>query len=264
MVNSNPETVSHRLRHLRPPLLRAPDGRGRAQHLRAEQPVGVIVQFGGQTPLNLARAARGGGRADHRHQPREHRPGRGPRAVPPSHRAARAEADAQRLGATRRRGGAADRRADRLPGAWSGRASSWAAGRWRSSTTSRAWPRTWTEAVEASPEHPILIDKFLEDAIEVDVDAVCDGAATIVGGVMEHIEEAGIHSGDSACAIPPYSLGDDQVERLQGADAAPWPRPGRARADEHPVRRQGRRRSTCSRSTRGPRGRCRSSRRRPG
>ncbi len=70
-------------------------------------------------------------------------------------------------------------------------------------------------AVEASPEHPILIDKFLEDAIEVDVDAVCDGQRTIVGGVMEHIEEAGVHSGDSACAIPPFSLNDDTIGRLK-------------------------------------------------
>ena len=61
--------------------------------------------------------------------------------------------------------------------------------------------RYMTEAVEASPEHPILIDKFLEDAVEVDVDAICDGTRTIVGGVMEHIEEAGIHSGDTARAI---------------------------------------------------------------
>ena len=70
-------------------------------------------------------------------------------------------------------------------------------------------------AVEASPEHPILIDKFLEDAIEVDVDAVSDGKRTIVGGVMEHIEEAGIHSGDSACAIPPFSLSNDVIVRLK-------------------------------------------------
>ena len=70
-------------------------------------------------------------------------------------------------------------------------------------------------AVEASPEHPILIDKFLEDAIEVDVDAVCDGQRTIVAGVMEHIEEAGIHSGDSACAIPPFSLTGDVIARLK-------------------------------------------------
>jgi carbamoyl-phosphate synthase large subunit len=61
-------------------------------------------------------------------------------------------------------------------------------------------------ALEASPDHPILIDKFLEDATEVDVDAICDGRQTVIGGIMEHIEEAGIHSGDSACVLPPYSL----------------------------------------------------------
>jgi len=61
-------------------------------------------------------------------------------------------------------------------------------------------------ALQASPDHPILIDKFLEDAIEVDVDAICDGRMTVIGGIMEHIEEAGIHSGDSACVLPPYSL----------------------------------------------------------
>jgi carbamoyl-phosphate synthase large subunit len=61
-------------------------------------------------------------------------------------------------------------------------------------------------ALEASPDHPILIDKFLEAAIEVDVDAIADGHRTVIGGIMEHIEEAGIHSGDSACVLPPYSL----------------------------------------------------------
>ena len=73
-----------------------------------------------------------------------------------------------------------------------------------------------TEAVRVSPEHPILVDKFLEDAIEIDVDAIADGRQVVVGGVMEHVEKAGVHSGDSACALPPYSLGDDQVERVQG------------------------------------------------
>jgi carbamoyl-phosphate synthase large subunit len=75
--------------------------------------------------------------------------------------------------------------------------------------------RYMTEAVDASPDHPVLIDKFLEDAIEVDVDAISDGETTIVGGVMEHIEEAGIHSGDSACAIPPYSLDDATIAELK-------------------------------------------------
>jgi carbamoyl-phosphate synthase large subunit len=67
-------------------------------------------------------------------------------------------------------------------------------------------------AVEASHQHPVLIDKFLEDAIEIDVDCVSDGNRVVIGGIMEHIEEAGVHSGDSACAIPPYSLSDDIVQ----------------------------------------------------
>jgi carbamoyl-phosphate synthase large subunit len=62
------------------------------------------------------------------------------------------------------------------------------------------------KAVDVSPDRPILIDKFLEDAVEVDVDAICDGTQVVIGGIMEHIEEAGIHSGDSACSLPPYSL----------------------------------------------------------
>ena len=70
-------------------------------------------------------------------------------------------------------------------------------------------------AVKASPDHPILVDKYLNDAIEVDVDAVSDGETVIVGGVMEHIEEAGIHSGDSACSLPPYSLGAEIVEEIK-------------------------------------------------
>ena len=70
-------------------------------------------------------------------------------------------------------------------------------------------------AVAASPEHPILIDKYLEDAIEVDVDAISDGNITVIGGIMEHIEEAGIHSGDSDCVLPPYTLAEDQIDQLK-------------------------------------------------
>ena len=67
--------------------------------------------------------------------------------------------------------------------------------------------RYMNEAVRVSPEHPVLIDNFLEGAIEIDVDAICDGEDVLIGAIMEHIEEAGIHSGDSACVIPPQSLG---------------------------------------------------------
>ncbi|HBH81297.1 MAG TPA: carbamoyl phosphate synthase large subunit, partial [Nitrospira sp.] len=61
-------------------------------------------------------------------------------------------------------------------------------------------------AVKASPNHPVLIDKYLADAIEVDADAISDGETVVVAGIMEHIEEAGVHSGDSACSLPPYTL----------------------------------------------------------
>ena len=70
------------------------------------------------------------------------------------------------------------------------------------------------KAVEVSPEHPVLIDRFLEDAFEFDVDAVSDGKEVLIGGVMEHIEEAGIHSGDSACVIPPYMISEKNLKEL--------------------------------------------------
>jgi len=71
-----------------------------------------------------------------------------------------------------------------------------------------------TEALEVSPEKPILIDRFLEDAIEVEVDALCDGEEVVIGGIMEHIEEAGVHSGDSACVLPPVSLDDATISTI--------------------------------------------------
>jgi carbamoyl-phosphate synthase large subunit len=75
-------------------------------------------------------------------------------------------------------------------------------------------------ALAASPGHPVLIDKFLEDAVEVDVDAVSDGVETIVGGIMEHIEAAGVHSGDSACVLPPHSLARAEIEAVTAATKA--------------------------------------------
>ena len=72
-----------------------------------------------------------------------------------------------------------------------------------------------TAATNVSPGHPVLIDKFLEDAIEVDVDAICDGKSVFIGGVMEHIEEAGVHSGDSACSLPPFSIDDSLILEIE-------------------------------------------------
>ncbi|HLC17488.1 MAG TPA: carbamoyl-phosphate synthase large subunit [Thermodesulfobacteriota bacterium] len=72
-----------------------------------------------------------------------------------------------------------------------------------------------TRAVEASPEHPVLLDRFIEGAVEVDVDCISDGTAVVIGGIMEHIEEAGVHSGDSACSLPPYSLDAHIIDEIR-------------------------------------------------
>ena len=77
-----------------------------------------------------------------------------------------------------------------------------------------------TSAINVSPEKPILVDKFLKDAVEIDVDAICDGETTVIGGIMEHIEEAGIHSGDSACVLPPHTLSAEMIEKIKEATRA--------------------------------------------
>ena len=214
MVNSNPETVSTDYdtsdRLFFEPLT-VEDVLNVCERV---EPMGVIVQFGGQTPLNLARALEAAGVPII---------GTSPESIDLAEDRERFRLVIERLGLRQppnaighelrpRPGGSPSGSAIR---SWSGPASSWAAAPWRSSTTRPASARYMAEAVEASPEHPILIDKFLEDASEVDVDAVCDGERTIVGGVMEHIEEAGIHSGDSACAIPPFSLSAEVVAELK-------------------------------------------------
>ena len=118
-------------------------------------------------------------------------------------------------------------------------------------------------ATEISPDHPVLVDRFIDDAVEIDVDALYDGEELFLGGVMEHIEEAGIHSGDSSCALPPITLGAAEI------DADP-----RGHRGDRPRRRacagcstsSSRSAPTCStswRPTRGPAARCRSSPRRP-
>ncbi|HCB06886.1 MAG TPA: carbamoyl phosphate synthase large subunit, partial [Nocardioides bacterium] len=75
-------------------------------------------------------------------------------------------------------------------------------------------------ATQVSPEHPVLVDRFIDDAVEIDVDALYDGHELFLGGVMEHIEEAGIHSGDSSCALPPITLGDSEIQRIRVATEA--------------------------------------------
>jgi carbamoyl-phosphate synthase large subunit len=82
----------------------------------------------------------------------------------------------------------------------------WAAAPWRSCIEEADLQRYMREAVKVSNDSPVLLDRFLNDAIEVDVDALSDGTEVLIGGIMEHIEQAGVHSGDSACSLPPYSL----------------------------------------------------------
>src|SRR3981081_126959 len=77
--------------------------------------------------------------------------------------------------------------------------------------------RYMQSAIEVSPDRPVLVDRFLEDAIEVDVDCIADGETSVIGAIMERIEEAGIHSGDSACVIPTFSLSETVLEQIRTA-----------------------------------------------
>ncbi|HMK75732.1 MAG TPA: carbamoyl-phosphate synthase large subunit [Thermodesulfobacteriota bacterium] len=213
MVNSNPETVSTDY-DTSDKLYFEPLTFEDVLHIvDAEKPDGVIVQFGGQTPLNLAvPLERAGVKIV----------GTSPDNIDLAEDRKRFKALLKKL---------------RLIQPWNGTANSVEEARRVAEEIGypvvvrpsyvlggRAMEIVYDEealegfarrAVEASPEHPILIDKFLEDAIEIDVDAVADGETCVIAGIMEHIEQAGIHSGDSACVTPPYSLSDDLIEGLK-------------------------------------------------
>jgi carbamoyl-phosphate synthase large subunit len=213
MVNSNPETVSTDYdtsdRLFFEPLT-VEDVLNICERV---DPIGVVVQFGGQTPLNLARALEAAGVPIW---------GTSPDSIDLAEDRARFGALIERLGLRQPPAGSATRLeearrvAERIGYPIVVRPSFVLGGRAMEIVYDESGlARYLAEAVEASPEHPVLIDKFLEDAAEVDVDAVCDGERTVVGGVMEHIEEAGIHSGDSACALPPFSLPPAVVAELR-------------------------------------------------
>jgi carbamoyl-phosphate synthase large subunit len=183
-----------------------------------ERPLGVIVQFGGQTPLKLAVPLRDAGVPIL---------GTSPDAIDRAEDRQRFSILLNELGLTQAAGSTARSLAEaetiaagigypvllRPSYVLGGRAM-------RIVYDGEDLRRYMSEAVRVSPEHPILIDKFLEEAIEIDVDAVADGERVVIGGVMEHIEKAGIHSGDAACALPPYSLGEDQIRALRAQTKA--------------------------------------------
>ncbi|MBI4679980.1 MAG: carbamoyl-phosphate synthase large subunit [Nitrospirae bacterium] len=204
MVNCNPETVStdydtaDRL-YFEPLTLEDV-----LNIINTEKPDGVIVQFGGQTPLKLA-------------VPLENEGvkiiGTSPDSIDRAEDRKRFKALLHKLNLQQPESGTAMSVNEALAAAQSigfpvmVRPSYVLGGRAMEIVYDEKSLKDYMRrAISASPEHPILIDKYLEDAIEIDVDAVSDGTDVIVGGIMEHIEEAGIHSGDSACSLPPYSL----------------------------------------------------------
>ncbi|MBS0265155.1 MAG: carbamoyl-phosphate synthase large subunit [Planctomycetes bacterium] len=215
MVNSNPETVStdydtSDILFFEP--LTTEDVLNICDRM---SPDGVIVQFGGQTPLNLARGLEAAGvkiigtspdsidAAEDRQrfqeileQLRLHQP---PNGIATDIEGARSAANRIGYPVLVRPSYVLGGRAMEL------------------CYDEVSLVEYMTKAVEASPDHPVLIDKFLEDATEVDVDAISDGTLTIVGGVMQHVEEAGVHSGDSACALPPYSLPQATIDEIKQA-----------------------------------------------
>jgi carbamoyl-phosphate synthase large subunit len=204
MINSNPETVSTDY-DTSDKLFFEPVTLEDVLHiLRTEKPEGVIAQFGGQTPLNLAKGLEAAGIKIM---------GTSPDSIDRAEDRNRFQEIVRKLNLnqpdndTARDVGKALQAAERIGYPVLVRPSYVLGGRsmeivYDAETLSAFMER----ALLISPEYPILIDKFLEDAIEIDVDAISDGRTTVVAGIMEHIEEAGIHSGDSACILPPMTI----------------------------------------------------------
>jgi carbamoyl-phosphate synthase large subunit len=213
MVNSNPETVSTDYDTSDKLYFEPLTKEDVLNIIDAEKPRGVIVQFGGQTPLNLANALAEAGIPIL---------GTSPASIALAEDRELFSAMLRELGLVQPHNGTALnieealREAGRIGYPVLVRPSYVLGGRAMQIAYDRASLQEFTrQAIIASPGHPILIDKFLEDAIEVDVDAISDGETTVVAGIMEHIEEAGVHSGDSACVLPPHTLSAELIERIK-------------------------------------------------
>ncbi len=219
MVNSNPETVSTDYdtsdKLYFEPLTLEDVLNIYERENRHDQVLGVIVQFGGQTPLNLAKGLEENG---------VRIIGTSPKNIELAEDRKMFAKLLDELGLHQAESGTATSLEEAL--AITARIGYPSLVRPSFVLGGRAMQIVYSDAelthymknaVEATPDRPVLVDRFLEDATEVDVDCISDGETTVIGAIMEHIEEAGIHSGDSACVIPPFSLTSDMQDRIRDA-----------------------------------------------
>ncbi len=213
MINCNPETVSTDFDTSDRLYFESLTLEDVLEIVHIEQPKGVIVQYGGQTPLKLARALEAAGVPII---------GTSPDSIDLAEDRERFQKLLERLGlrqppnATARSVEQAINAAKELGYPLVVRPSYVLGGRAMEIVFNEEdLQRYMKEAVSVSNDSPVLLDRFLDDAVEMDVDAICDGEQVLIGGLMEHIEQAGVHSGDSACSLPPYELAPELQDKLR-------------------------------------------------
>jgi carbamoyl-phosphate synthase large subunit len=218
MINSNPETVSTDFDTSDKLYFEPLTLEDVLEVVQREQPVGVIVQLGGQTPLKLARGLEAAGVPIL---------GTSPNDIDAAEDRRRFEAVAREVGLTQPPNGTATSVSEALAAAERigypvlVRPSYVLGGRAMQIVyDAPSLEEYFATAARVSEERPVLIDRFLEDAFEVDVDAISDGSRVVIGGIMQHIEDAGIHSGDSACVLPPYLIGEQDMQTMREQTAA--------------------------------------------
>jgi carbamoyl-phosphate synthase large subunit len=213
MVNSNPETVSTDFDTSDKLYFEPLTLEDVLEIVDREKPIGVIVQLGGQTPLKLTRGLEAAG---------VHILGTSPDSIDAAEDRRRFEAIARQVGLTQPPNGTATSVSEALAAAERigypvlVRPSYVLGGRAMQIVYDAASLEDYfATAARVSEQRPVLIDRFLEDAFEVDVDAVADGTRVVIGGIMQHIEDAGIHSGDSACVLPPYLINEQDMQTMR-------------------------------------------------